>query len=420
MAEDVVEVQTQIIQKEKDVLPKVSEAIGGKGEQNIDLSWIKDNISSIQQATAQGNHDKVFYPACGTDILRTMVAYDATEISAVDTDETLVPRIATQFEEAGIPLSINEIDEITQELTCTYEEKPRTIKFQKTDARLVISELAPGSVDVLHIFLPTGAESKISEDEGSRVANSLTLENYQLVSTGGFMVFDERSLTPLGETPSALLKIAGIEEQKITRRQPNTVLTSFYPTPDQISRMDRTGYIYHKTENVGNDLMNDMLQGLDHRLTSDYVFMEVARGGYDYLNAEEGNTDMGVALTNFTKDEDKQVDVVAESMTLHGVISENVQAYKSEQKAISRRQLQKIQEQYKEFLGAYQEVVIKLKAKTIDNTQALEELGIVQGEYGKESRKWPIALAYVQDTEKNGIKTREAVQQLANLDLTGL
>jgi len=97
-------------------------------------------------------------------------------------------------------------------------------------------------------------------------------------------------------------------------------------------------------------------------------------------------------------------------MTLHGVISENVQAYKSEQKAISRRQLQKIQEQYKEFLGAYQEVVIKLKAKTIDNTQALEELGIVQGEYGKESRKWPIALAYVQDTEKNGIKTSEIIR----------
>lgn len=417
---DTSESQSQAPSEQTTDLAKITDAISGEGDSNIDLGWIQDNITSIQTTTSLGEHDKVFYPACGTDILRTMVSYDATEITAVDTDGTLIPRISAQFEEAGIPLSINTIDDTTQELICAYGGKERRIKFQQADARLVISELPARSVDVLHIFLPTGAESQIADNVGSRVVNLLTLENYNLVRAGGYMVFDERQVTPFGETPAALLKIAGIEEQKITRRHPLTVSTSFYPTSEEIARMDRTGFIYHKTSEVGAELVGDVLEGVDQRLNSDYVLMEIGRGGFEYLGVDPENTDVVTAITKFSEEQHVEVSKIAKSMSSHGATAEDVQAYEQENRSGFLSRLQKIQEQYKEFLVAFKKVAAKVEDKTISNGQALEELGIVRGEYGMESRKWPIALEFVQNAKKNGVSVRDAVQQLVSFDLAKL
>lgn len=210
-------------------LSTVVEAIAGDEPDKIDLTWVEENITSIQNAVSSGKHDKLFYPASGTDILRTLIAYDVTEVVAVDPGSDLIPRIMEQFDKAKIPLSITKVDDVTDELSCIVGGKQRKITFKRADARLIIDKLEPGSVDVLHVFLPTGADTEVTEDEvwlqkkfgdewrmkqgtdeaeqlmkqdseapianengkyrqvATGVRNQLTLDNYNLVSAGGMM-----------------------------------------------------------------------------------------------------------------------------------------------------------------------------------------------------------------------------------------
>lgn len=452
---------TQPVKEEISNISTIAEAIGD-GIKLEQMDWVQENITSIQHATTTGKHDKLVYPACGTDILRTMVAFDATEIEAIDTGEELVARIAEQFEKAKIPLSIAKVDESTDELTCSYNGKTRKITFKKQDARLVLPNLEPGSVDVLHVFLPTGANFEMTEldvwleskfgDEwmskqgteeveellrtdpgapqkgedgkykkvGTHIVSRLNQQNYSLVSAGGFMVFDEQRLTQLGEVPTTLLDIAKIKELEITKRHPFTVSTSLYPTEEEVVAMDRKGYIYQKSEAVSQDIINDVLEGVEVQETNEYALMEMQRGAFEYIGIDGEHADIMVAVAELTNERASQTDKVAEQMLAHGVPVEQIQAYRLEQRAAHLARLQRIQTEYQEFLAAYRVVLDKVKAKSIGNQEALEELGIVQGKYRKESRKWPIALAYLRDANKPGLQTTNIVEQFAELDLTKL
>ena len=41
----------------------------------FDKDWIAQNITTILKATADGEHQTMYYPACGTDLIRPLLAY---------------------------------------------------------------------------------------------------------------------------------------------------------------------------------------------------------------------------------------------------------------------------------------------------------------------------------------------------------
>lgn len=224
----------------------------------FERQWMEENVSSIQAVMSSGQHRSLFYPACGKDTWRAMRAYDADELWVVDSAPEFAEEITQQMRLFGDPITIEvpEIGTITS-VSRMVNGRQRTVNAINGDARrLPGSGLMPSQVDVLHIYLPTGADNDLVDDDGETfpaIVSDLNPYNYRLVSEGGFFVLGERRLFDM-ELP-VLLGIAGLREHQITRRHPYSVMTSWYPEHRDLANLDRTGYIYQKQRTVDEGLI---------------------------------------------------------------------------------------------------------------------------------------------------------------------
>ncbi|MBP7774455.1 hypothetical protein KA078_01545 [Candidatus Woesebacteria bacterium] len=412
----------------KTTLAKTAQAIWGERAEpiaDVDAEWIQQNITSIQEKTRDGLHNTLVYPACGNDILRTLVAYDVSTLIAIDTEKNRLVVIQEQFARAGIPFTLISLDETTQKLTCMIAGQERVILFKQADARLIFAEESRESFDILHLYLPTEADVDLVEGDAAsgeekliaeKVSETLTVKNYQLIKTGGFLVLGEKPITSYGAESIALLDIAGLEERKITKRHPDTLLTGIHSTADEISRMSRDGCIYHKKNAEPADVISDVVEAFTSRDDWGYVFMEIQRGEFVYLGLDEEHANVIDVLRDFFLQQKSKAENIADKMRAHEVPEEKIVAYLHEEITDWVESVRQIQHEFQEFLAVYSQVVSDIRNGQVTQQTALNTLGIVQGEYRPKSTKWPIALNYLQQSNQQNKLFLSWVQQFVELN----
>ena len=78
-----------------------------KAERKLDDSKLSrhiENISSIREALNGCRHETLCYPACGTDVLRVILAYQPSEAYFIDHEGEYFQKIMGQFNEIGIEI----------------------------------------------------------------------------------------------------------------------------------------------------------------------------------------------------------------------------------------------------------------------------------------------------------------------------
>ncbi len=259
-------------------LSKVVDLVAGKNADGSKRDWVEDNIISIREKVKGSKHSTIYYPASGRDLIRPLFAFDADHLIAVDNDPQLSGETEKQLKEMGISFSSSHSEDLkTSDTTFELGGKKRRITQICKDARYVrLSDLGLEQVDILHIYAPSGADEDITEEDlylqekygrnwrfknfdeatrvemkenpyapkvdpqtgkykvlGPKVNKSLTQANYQLVNEGGFFIFGEMELSYY-DLPRSLLDLMGLENSKITRRHPWTILTTFHPKAEEI------------------------------------------------------------------------------------------------------------------------------------------------------------------------------------------
>ncbi|MCW1949137.1 MAG: hypothetical protein KIH89_001665 [Candidatus Shapirobacteria bacterium] len=269
-----------------DLLKSVVNAIVGKNRlTNPEKQQVADNILSIRKATKNGKHDTLFYPSCGFDILRPLVAYDISHLIAADNCigiETMAEEITRFNPQREI---IDSADGNVRQITFELEGKKRQITLVNNDARLVnLHDFEIDQVDILHTYLPMDADQPLTEfdlflkekfDKGiyfddieiaendsdcpkpidyresiALFEDDITtmipvyqtihpgfhgFNNSQIVSLGGFLIYNESSDWMQNNEKY------GFRQIEISRRSEPTVSTSFHDSEPR-----KTGYIYQR------------------------------------------------------------------------------------------------------------------------------------------------------------------------------
>lgn len=454
-------------EKKFDIITRTSELVAGTEYSEFDYKWVEENIKSIREAVKKGQHDVVYYPASGRDVLRVLVAYDAEELILVDDDEQHIGESEEQLKKIGIQPEVTISSEGNRrELIFDLEGKKRKIVEVNGDARVLTPDkLGVNQIDVLHIYLPTGAAQDIREDEAylrdkygnnwiekrddfetaqlmendpdqpkpesesgeykvvtKGIVNQLDVSNYEMVSEGGFFVFSETRLQRPGEPIQSLYEIAGLEEIPITGRHPHTVLTSFIPRADELEKMNSIGYIYRKNKTVDTKIIE--------------IFNEAAGSGYDYFftNLREGRfglidigvgdkIDIGSAITNYYNQLEEKISMIVGKMTEARVEQSLIQRYRKKSISRFKNEILTLQGQFKELLrehGKMQEEYSR--GEEITEEKIKTRLGIVEetnnsGESFLKNTKWPLAVELVASGDEGNKMVYEIISQFAEAKL---
>lgn len=221
------------------------------------------NINSIALKTQRGQTETLYYPASGLDILRPLIAYNTTRLILIDSMNNYHQTVKSVLSKTGI-----QYDESTEgnKLTLTFNflGKNRTIEVIEGDARKYsLSDFNLPSVDVLHIFLPTGADQPLEADgqEYPAIKSFLTWDSYQLVTEEGFFIFQEHPLSD-DEVTEDLLKHFGLEPLGIKRRPPSSITTGIQQNSDD-DPSSQEGVIYKKVSEISEDAFNMLNSAID-------------------------------------------------------------------------------------------------------------------------------------------------------------
>ncbi|MDP4009530.1 MAG: hypothetical protein Q8P53_00945 [Candidatus Shapirobacteria bacterium] len=442
-------------------LQLVVDLVAGKDVDVEKKDWVAQNISSIREATKNGRHSTIYYPASGEDMLRVLYAYDADHLIAVDPDEQWAGNLEEKLQSVGIQTKTEIFaEERKREITFELDGKERRITRLYRDARQVdLKAFGFEAVDVLHIYAPTGADVDITEEElylqskyGDewimmsleqkvrdematdplapkpdeegrykivipKVREEITAENCVMVSEGGFFVFGERG--SMFGLPPTLLKIVGLEMKQIVERHPQTVQTSFYPKEEELKSMDRRGDIYHKIKTVSPDVIKCFEDASGLSFGINYRFFEFKRGDFQYMGIDpENNTDIVSAVNDEHQQLTDQVAQIVQKMKEVGVNVDLVNEYRTEVLEAFKNEIFHLQYQASELLVAYKEVSGKRKLGEIDDKRALKMLGIGlvknkwSGVMDVVNNKWPLASQMVFSGENKDL-THKIVKQLA-------
>jgi hypothetical protein len=380
------------------LVPKVVDSM--LGENNTDRAqWAADNIHSINEAVQNGRHDTLWYPASGVDVLRAAFAYDVLEAVGID-DQYTIDNLRSKLAQGGFEYDIVTDDAEKFVVKIKDGNKTRQITVLNADARLVSPQDAGmQQVDILHVYLPTGATEPIKEFDrntgetveiGVPVQAEISSRNLSLVKEGGFLCFGEKGLGP-EPIPESLLKILGLERHSITRRHPHTVTTSFYPSEEELRSMSRMGTIYQKVSTVPAELGDLGLETLMTMFWQTYPLAEFSRGKIEFLG-----------LTEDTITSQKISDVINEwrvyrneailELTKAGVNMELLVELEREMEKFVMDEFKRVQANMREFLYEFGEVSKLYQAEQINGDEALARLGVRKtkdGEY--KSEKYPIA-----------------------------
>lgn len=217
-------------------------SLSDKGKTNL-----LNNIKSIASKTDSGTTETLYYPASGLDILRPLIAYNTTTLILIDSMNDYHQTVKTVLTNNNI-----EFQESTNgnQLTLTFYflDKSRTINVIEGDARRYPpSYFNLETVDVLHVFLPTGADQPLEADGQGypAITSFLTWDLYKLVTEGGFLIFQEHPLSN-DEVTEDLLWQFGLEPVEITRRPPGSITTGIQQNSDD-DPSSQEGVIYKKT-----------------------------------------------------------------------------------------------------------------------------------------------------------------------------
>ncbi len=232
----------------------------------VDVLRVQDNILSIHRATQSGRHETMYYPACGKDILRPLLAYDLSHLLAIDFYD---PGLEAQLSDLGIAYTVYPKDS-AKIFDFVLAGKARRVTLVLGDARAfdlntamqeefasyraepdfgyAQSPLWPGIhselVDIFHVYYPTGMDERGIWD----------YDNYHSVHSGGFLCLSESMLVRNDSLPKALLEILGVKEIPVTMRHPYTITTSYYPHPDAIVQEPKMGCLYQKVSSVSKEV----------------------------------------------------------------------------------------------------------------------------------------------------------------------
>lgn len=450
----------QTTEQKKQELTKVVRAVAGEEQDQQKLSWVEQNITSIQEVVKNGKHNTFMYPASGSDVLRPMVAYDADQLIAIDTNEDVVPQIFNDLTSAGILYEVSEIDAITKQIEINFGGRKRSITIIGSDARVVMNGMNGKTVDILHVYLPTGAETdqnelelylqkrygdswrekqydpnlqnelvddpdapKTNSDTGEYsvvhegVKNQLSTTNYHIVSEGGFFVFDELRIAD--DVPDALMKIAGLAEHRITRRHPFTITTSMYPTPEELSQMDKVGYVYQKVRVVPDEVIDCVTEAFSNENYLGYQLMEISRGNFEYIDLENDDIDIAKALSGFVADIRESTSEMASKMRAAGVGEDDIEVFSQEKMEHFRNRLKEVQNTYQNFISTYDSLAERISKHEITQEQAIAELGIIEFFGRHRSKKYPMSIKYLRRGSDHD-HLEDIYQKLASVDVDSL
>lgn len=441
----------------------VVSALNSESFSHWDDEWVADNVVSIQMHVKDGRHQTVLYPACGDDLLRVLVAYRADEVIGIDIDPTIVGRVADSLEKAGLmfQLTQNQNQHLFKIVTLNGDKVLRLIIG---DAREIMADVtAKQRFDVLHVALPTGADTPIAADqaylqelfpdkhreiewnnqrkkkilaaEGApqpdpktgqyaivtpAIPTGLNSYAYEVVSVGGFMVLGEWDLYNSVSAPETLLDMMGLKQLKITRRHPFTVRTSMYPSREELADLDRTGYIYQKKEKVPLALIKTGVDILELISSFSYILMELQRGKFTYVDWDGNPATIGDSVKQFfigSLDElSKLIDNIPESQ----LSPKQAQTIEEDVMTVYTSELSKLIKQYQKFIAQYDRLESKFRSKQIDNQQFMDGLGLHRDQNGQwKSEVWPKVVPWLKaKSPKDRANMLAAYRQLAEFQIS--
>lgn len=456
--------QSAEAQQSQTQLQKGVELISGKESAESDIEWVRENITSIQEAVKNGKHEVMFYPASGRDLLRVILAYDLHHLIVVDIDEYHAEEMESQLKEVEIPYTTTSLeDRKGKEVVFTIDEKDRKVTHIVRDARTnKLQSFGIEQVDILHVYLPTGADSAVKADEAylqakygdewymkqwddearslmnadpdaprpdpvsgeydivvPAVNNDIDSTNYQTVREGGFFVFGERRLQRAQPLPS-LYRIAGLKEYQITRRHPFTVLTALYPDKDELKEMDRIGYIYQKERSVNPEIIDILNEVFMTQYWTEYSFFEFERGSFVYIGIEDdGPIDVVSAIHAHYQDLKSSVAEYTQRLLSAGVDPADVDAFQQEMMIAYRQRINDLQRRVKEMLQTYDEVSKQYQDGQLNDAQAKEKMGIVfrqniANQLEPLNTTYPLAVQIILGTDTMAPRAEEVAYQFAN------
>jgi hypothetical protein len=451
-------------QPSQTLLQKGAELISGKESSEFDIEWVQENITSIQEAVKNGKHEVMFYPASGRDLLRVILAYDLYHLIVVDIDEYHAEEMASQLKEVGIPYKTIPLkDRKGKEIVFTIDGKDRKVTHIIGDARTNnLQTFGLEQVDILHVYLPTGADSAVKADEAylqakygdewymkqwddearslmnadpdapkpnptsneydiviPAVNNDIDSTNYQTVREGGFFVFGERRLQRTQTLPS-LYRIAGLKEYQITRRHPFTVLTALYPNKDELKEMNRNGYIYQKECSVNPEIIDILNEIFMTQYWTEYSFFEFERGSFVYVGIEDDQPiDVVSAIQAHYQDLKNSVTEYARRLHSAGVSSDDANDFQQEMLLAYREKIDDLQRRVKEMLQTYDEVSRQYEAGQLNDAQAKEKMGIVfkrniANQMEPLNTTYPLAVQIILGNDATSPRAEEVAYQFAN------
>lgn len=453
-------ISIELAEENRQGTTKIVDALVGGSEIPGMGKQVRDNIETIQDAVISGLHDSLYYPASGCDILRPMVAYDISQITCVDNNRDIIYGLKDQFKKAGIELTLIEETELSTKYSCLINDKPRTINIYFKDARMMSEAEIGKSVDIYHIYLPTGANLPISEKElylkskyGEKwyvheyddlsidpeapkpinqsgehkiiypeVSEKINYETLLLVNPGGFIVFGENSLVSLKKATSGLYGLFGLKEMEIVARHPYTITTSLYPDADEIDSMSRKGYIYQKMRHLTKDEFTTLKEVIDLEWEVGYVLMEIGRGGFNYIEGyqEENPTSSETKptlienLIAYIENVLSRVNTIKSQMIACGLPQDQVDPFIDAFYQELMNSVKQTQNEIKHFLEEFDKLYEKAVQEQITFEEIPDILGIRMNKYGSYvCPKWPIAIEYIKEFNKDNYEYDRQIRELA-------
>jgi hypothetical protein len=222
------------------------------------------------------------------------------------------------------------------------------------------------------------------------IDDRFTWDNYRVVSNGGFMIFSENGL--LGATlnfiPSKLLEMVRLREYPITRRYPNTVLTSFYPSLMVLqyrSALYRNGFIYQKVDSVSQTSFQAFEKILEGLRRFETILDHVREGEFHHLQLYSLQPDGNVV--QYVKEEYERF--INEIDTIKALMEEEVSPkffdeMKEEIRLYTRSHLSLSSRIHQILMKALEPIFERLqKGEKITEEEIRQALGIVEDPYGE-------------------------------------
>lgn len=386
----------------------------------IDPVWRRENIESINEAVQDGLHETAYYPACGRDILRVVGSYDLAHLVAVDSYD--FEGFQEQLDQLGIVPTLTDLPNSSgTEYIFELGGKERKVTLVVGDAREIsLADFGLNKVDVWHVYLPTGADEDITEQEvylrglygdrwysklfdaearqamdddpnapepddetghykivSRKIDKNLTASNICNVNVGGFLVLNERSWQAIEES-SVLDEIAGLKKIPITTRHPFDVLTSLYPTPEELNEIDRRGCIYQKTKEVSPEVIGTLEEVRELSYWSYYWLDMFESGNHEYIDTKgnSGEVDIEFHLKQKLDEFDEVNEEITKSLRNQAVEEELIAKLINQRNSILRDKISNIKMGLEESLLAIKQVSDDLKKGDITEDQAFEFLEI--------------------------------------------